>query len=186
MKHFYVRILLFATMTWLLASCAVSKKTVVPQQPVHTTAEVKRATVSIETDGNKVSVGCRLQTVFDSLCIVSVQPISGMEVVALHATPNQLLVIDRIHSRYAITDYQTLNTFINPKTDFRQLQNMIGGIDLPQGVSTLIKNVSAGKRDARISIVFPEIIYDQSLTIRPKKIDNYQKTDIKTLLKSLL
>ena len=186
MKRLLTHVLFLAVVVWLLASCAASKKTVLPHPPAHTTAEVKRATVRIETGGNKFSVGCQLQTVFDSLCIVSLQPLSGMEMYALHATPDQLLVIDRMHQRYAITDYQTVNAVINPKIDFQQLQNMVSGVDLPQGVITLIRHFSAGKQEAEISITFPEIRYDQPLTTRPRKISNYQKTDIKTLLKNLL
>lgn len=186
MKHTLTHILFFAAVVWLLASCAATKKTVLPQTPAHTTAEVKRATVSIETEGNKISVGCQLQTVFDSLCIISVQPIPGMEMYALHAAPNQLTVIDRMHRRYAVTDYKAINAVLRPKMDFRQLQSMISGIDLPQGIHTLNRHFSAGKSEAEVAITFPEIRYDQPVTLRPHKTAGYQKTDIKTLLKSLL
>lgn len=186
MKQSLTHILFFAAVAWLLASCATSRKTVQSQSPAHTTAEVKQATVTVETGGNRVAVGCRLQTVFDSLCIISVQPIPGMEMYALHATPDQLLVIDRMNRRYAITDYKTLNAVISPKMDFRQLQNMVSGIDLPKGIITMNRHFSAGKREAEITITFPEIQYDQPLTTRPRKTTGYQKTDIKTLLKSLL
>ena len=97
----------------------------------------------------------------------------------MHATPSQILVIDRMHKRYALTDYATINAILTPKIDFRQLQNIVSGIELPQGILTLTNQ-------ADISLTFPEIRYDQPLTVRPQNISKYSKTDLKTLLKSLL
>lgn len=186
MKTFFRNTLALLTIALLMAACATTKQPLQPQKPVHTTAQTKRATLKVESAGNKLSVGCQLQTVFDSVCVVSIQPISGMEMYAMHATPSQILVIDRMHKRYALTDYATINAILTPKIDFRQLQNMVSGIELPQGILTLTKHFAAGKHEADLSLTFPEIRYDQPLTVRPQNISKYSKTDLKTLLKSLL
>ena len=186
MKRPLLRIFLFSVVVFLMAACATSKKSVQPEQPKHRSAEVKRAMVKVESGGNRISVGCQLQTVFDSVCIVSVQPLSGMEMFALHAMPDRILLIDRMNKRYAITDYLTINTIVSPKIDYRMLENMISGNELPQGLLILTKHFTSGNRQADVTISFPEIIYDQLRTTRPLKIDNYKQTDIKTLIKSLL
>lgn len=186
MKRSFFHTLFLIAVACLMAACATSKKTVQPVQPEHKTAETKRATVKVQSGGNKLSVGCQLQTVFDSVCVVSVQPLGGMEMYAMHATPGHILIVDRMHRLYAMTDYQTLNAFVTPQIDFKLLQNMVSGSELPQGVLTLKRRFSAGRHEAEVTITFPEIRYDQPLNIRPKNIENYKKTDIQTLIKNLL
>lgn len=186
MKRSFLQTLCLIAVVLLMAACGATKKTVQPQLPQHKTAETKRATVKVQSGGNRLSVGCQLQTVFDSVCVVSVQPLGGMEMYAIHATPGHILVIDRMHRQYAITDYQTLNAFVTPQIDFQMLQRMVSGSELPQGVLTLTRRFAAGRHEAEVTITYPEIRYDQPIVIRPRNIENYKKTDIKTLITNLL
>ncbi len=180
------RALFFSAVVALFAACATSKQVIEPQQPKHKTAEVKRATVYIVTGSNKASVSCQMQTVFDSLCIVSVQPLSGMEVAVMFATPEDILLIDRMHKTYAITDYETINKISNPKINFKFIQGIVSGEGLPEGIMTQTKHFSDGKRDVDVTITYPAIIYDRQMNLRPKKLDGYTKVNLQTLIDKIL
>ncbi len=175
-----------AILIGLLASCATKRQLPVSSVPEHTTAEVKRAMVKVATATQQTTVGCNLQTVFDSVCIVSVQPVTGMEMFAMHVTKDQILVIDRLHRRYAITHFETINSFLQPAISFEELEQIVSGTILPEGIMSYTRHFSAKKRAADLTITYPSIIYDQPITLRPQKIQSYQQVDIQTLLKSLL
>ncbi len=186
MKRIYIPLLLVV----FLGSCAVQQTVVEPKG--HKTAEVKRAMVSIDTKGgSKASVGCVMQTVFDSLCVVSVQPLAGMEVAVMYATPDNVLVVNRMQRCYCEVDYALLNTIIRPMVHYEDIEQMTGGKELSEdekvlnGSYSLTRHYAAGKTEADITITYPAIIYDQELKIRPERIEGYKKVDIRTFISHL-
>ena len=177
----------------LLASCSTTRTMQTVEQPLHHTAQVKRAMVSLSTDdGQQATVGCTMQTVFDSLCVVSVQPLAGMEVIALYVTPENIVVIDRMHQRYAETTYAVLNSVLQPGMYYKDIERLTAGLtedgkeQTATGKFTIKRHLQAGKREADLSITYPSVQYDQDITIREKRLNGYKKTDIRTLLKSML
>ncbi len=187
------RIVYLISIIILLASCATTRRTQIVEEPHHRTAQVKRAMVSLSTDnGQQATVGCTLQTVFDSVCVVSVQPLAGMEVMALYATPESIVVIDRMHQRYAETTYAVLNSVLQPKLYYKDIERLTAGLteegeeQATTGKFTIKRHLQAGKREADLSITYPSVQYDQDITVREQRLNGYKKTDIRTLLKSML
>ena len=181
------RFLYFILFMLILASCATTRQAEVTEQPRHQTAQVKRAMVTLKTNaGQQVTVGCMMQTVFDSLCVVSVQPLAGMEVMALYATPQQILLIDRMNRRYAETNYMVINSVLQPHITYADLEQLTSGVTEEETPATggwsQSRHYSAGKQEADLTIVYPSVQYDEPIMVRPQRIENYQKTDIRTLL----
>ena len=56
-----------------------------------------------------------MQTVHDSMIVISVMPMLGMEMMRVEATPTQIIAIDKLHGRYAKA------TFADPRESTARL-----------------------------------------------------------------
>lgn len=133
----YIKYLLTVCIVLAMAGCR-AKQTVVtttaepepeiaePQPTWHTVlASNTRATVTI--DQQSVSANCTMQAVHDSLVVISVMPMLGIELYRLEATPDEVIIIDKMNRYYVATDYNEINQYLLPNMQFEDLQDLASG-----------------------------------------------------------
>ena len=102
MKSERIIILLLACM---LVGCGVKKgvvesgKSKVESEPAWHTCVIQGARGTVSTSEESFSAGMTMQTVRDSMIVISVIPMLGMEMLRLEATPKELTGIDKVHGR---------------------------------------------------------------------------------------
>lgn len=101
----YVNKVIGFALVLLLSSCAgVSRLANHPRETVDVRGEV----IINGLGASGMSMSLRSQTVCDSMTVISLMPVWGLEMMRLEATPDSVWVIDKLTKRYAATDYASL------------------------------------------------------------------------------
>ncbi len=149
----------------MLVGCGVSKKatksaTPVEETPAWHTCVIQGAKVTVTTKSEQVSANVIMQTVRDSMIVISVMPMLGIEMVRLEATPTELIAIDKVHGRYATASFEAVNHRLTPKMSWAILQQICAA-ELPTGPENAHLQYLYGE-DAPIDI---------QITYTPRKLD---------------
>ncbi len=183
MRNWYIYSLIFLTVL-ILAGCGAKKKAVAtqPQEvesavPQWHTCLISNARATIEMQGNKFSANITMQVVRDSMLVISVMPMLGIEMLRLEATPLELIAIDKIHGRYAKANYNRLNQRLTPPVNWDTLQQLCAA-ELPTGKEKARLLYSLGKETVTISIDYTPVQTDVPVRVNHIPLKSYSQIDI--------
>lgn len=165
----------------VLSACGVKKQAVAVQpkeeQPTWHTCLMQGAHATVKAGDDRYSASVTMQTVRDSMIIISVMPVLSMEMARLEATPGQLIAIDKIHSRYLVTTFDELNLAITPDMSWKTLQQIASG-ELPTGSEKARLVYTAADKTVEIEITYPARKTDVPVKMNRLRTDRYTKIDI--------
>lgn len=178
----YILLLLAAL---VLAGCGAKKKVVatpepevvVPEVPQWHTCLIQGAPVVFSHDNESYSGTAHMQVVRDSMCIISVTAMLGIEVLRIEATPAGVLGIDKIHGRYARATYDEINAKITPQLTWKIMQQICSA-ELPTGNEIARLRYSLGEEQAELYIRYPERQTDVPVRMQSARLDRYKEMDI--------
>lgn len=159
----------------VLAGCR-SKQAVAPTpmeeaKPViawHTCLiENAEATVYMGQSSYRSSV--TMSTTIDSLIILSVTPMLGIELFRLEATPERIVVVDKMQRRYLSCTYEEANRYITPAVTYADLQMMASGEIIVPEQAIQRYTYSALGQTVGLSISYP--VRQLDVAIRQRRID---------------
>ena len=173
----------------LLTSCGAKRKVVStpvpevtePEMPVWYTCLIQSAQITLSHGEESYSGTANMQVVRDSMCIISVTALLGLEVLRIEATPQEILGVDKIHGHYARATYEELNRRMTPQLSWEVLQQMCSA-ELPTGDKTARVRYSIGKEQAELFILYPERQLDVPVRMNSVRLDKYKPIDISKLL----
>ena len=173
---------IFVLAAMLLVGCGVKKRTVSGEGlpvsgPTWHTCLIQSARATVNRDGETMSSLVTMQTVHDSMLVISVMPILGMEMMRLEATPTELTAIDKMHGQYTQATFAELNRKLTPTLNWDILQQVCTA-ELP-----------TGKDKARLIYAFGDETIELIIDYTPRKLDvpvrvynlpigKYQRIDI--------
>ena len=165
-----------------LCSCGAKKKTVSPQpaapaQPAWHTCLIQGAQATLSNNDNRFSAAVTMQTVRDSLIIVSVMPLFGMEMMRIEATPMEITAIDKMHGQYAKATFADLNRKLTPTLNWDIFQQVCTG-ELPTGGEKARLQYVFGKDTIELVINYSPRRLDVPVRVTPLRIDKYKQIDI--------
>lgn len=134
-----------------------------------------RATLTI--DDEIISANCTMQVVRDSMLVISVMPMLGIEVYRIEATPNELIAINKLNHQYLRTDYQQVNRYVTPPLRWEDLQQ-IASNELPGGPFV---GYAIGEKTIALKITYPE--KQTNVPVRAQHIDlsRYEQLAVENL-----
>lgn len=118
-----------------------------------------------------------LQTVRDSMLVISVTPIMGMEMLRLEATPQTLVGIDKLNGQYAETTFTELNRKLRPELSWKQLQQICTA-ELPTGDRSARLLYAFEDETIEIVLDYGERKLDVPVRVTKQRTDRYTKIDI--------
>lgn len=134
------------------------------EKPWHTCLmQGARATLTI--DDEIISANCTMQVVRDSMLVISVMPMLGIEVYRIEATPDELIAINKLNHQYLRTDYQQVNRYVTPPLRWEDLQQ-IASNELPGGPFV---GYAIGEKTIALKITYPE--KQTNVPVRAQHID---------------
>ena len=169
-----------------LSGCGTKKKVVStptpepepePEVPTWHSCLIQGAQATVITADDKLSAAVTMQTVHDSLLVISVMPMLGMEMMRLEATPTDLIAIDKIHGRYAKATYAEINSKLTPDLNWDILQQLCTA-ELPTGSERARLVYSYGGEKAEIIIVYTPRKLDVPVRVFHQRLDKYTQIDI--------
>lgn len=168
----------------LLTGCGVKKKAAKPivewqeeEAPAWQTCLIQGARVTVVTDGGRVSANATMQVVRDSMLIISIMPMFGIEMMRLEATPEEIIGIDKMHAQYAVTTFEAANNKLNPALTWEDLQAFCTA-EMPLGSERARLFYTYGDELIEISISYPTRMTDVPLRMGRLPLDRYTQIDI--------
>ena len=181
--------ILYLTTLLCLAGCGIKKQAVEPQFDDTMTQETEEAAVwhtcliqgaraIVYTETDKIAANLTMQTVRDSMIIVSVMPMLGIEMARLEVTPLDIIAIDKIHGRYAKTSFAELNRKLTPSLNWDVFQQLATG-ELPTGEEKARLMYSFGEETIELVIEYntPRKT-DVPLRMANQNVNRYTQIDI--------
>lgn len=168
----------------LLSACGAQKKTVKTQPkaeepvvPAWHTCLIQNAQVTVITDEERLSANATMQVVRDSMIIISVIPMLGIEMMRIEATPLELTAIDKIHGQYAKAQYSDLNRQLTPSINWDILQQICSA-ELPTGSEKARLVYNYGDERIELVIQYPARKTDVPVKMNAIRKDKYTQIDI--------
>ena len=148
-----------------------------PEVPVWHTCLIQNARATVITDDDRLTANVTMQTVHDSMLVISIMPMLGMEMLRVEATQIELIAIDKIHGRYAKTTYAELNKKLTPSLNWDILQQLCSA-ELPTGGEKARLQYAFGKQTIELIIDYNPRKLDVPVRVINQKLDKYTKVDI--------
>ena len=161
----------------LLAGCGVKKGIKKSEVPSWHTCLVQSARATVITDDDKLTANITMQTVRDSMLVISVMPMLGLEVMRLEATPTELTAIDKLHGQYARANYADLNRKLTPSINWDILQQLCAA-ELPTGNEKARLMYSFGDKTLEVIIDYPPRKTDVPVKVMSQPLKKYKEIDI--------
>lgn len=146
-------------------------------EPTWHTCLIQNARATVQMDGDKLSSNVTMQTVHDSMLVISVMPLLGMEMMRLEATPTEIIAIDKIHGRYAKGTFADLNRKLSPSLNWDVLQQVCTA-ELPTGAETARLVYSFGNKKIELVITYPARKIDVPVRVNNIPLNKYTQVDI--------
>ena len=182
MKRFKI-ILVLTVASILLIGCGAKKKAVEtppvvePEVPAWHTCVIQNARATVIRGGDKLSAQVTMQTVRDSLAVISIMPMLGMELLRVEATPTEVIAIDKLHGQYGKATYAELNRKLTPSLNWDIMQQLCSA-ELPTGSKRGRLAYQFGDETIELVVDYPERQLDLPVRISHQPLDRYKKADI--------
>ena len=167
----------------LLVACGTKKKVVESQEssvestPAWHTCLIQNARATVTTNEQQLSANVTMQTVHDSMLVISVMPILGMEMLRVEATPVEVIAIDKFHGRYAKATYADINRRLTPSLNWDELQQICTA-ELPTGDKRARLAYAFGEEMIELVIEYPARQIDVPVKVNNIRLNKYTQVDI--------
>lgn len=161
----------------LLVGCGVKKGIKRTEIPSWHTCLVQSARATVITDDDRLTANITMQTVRDSMLVISVMPMLGLEVMRLEATPTELTAIDKLHGQYAKANYADLNRKLTPSINWDILQQ-ISAAELPTGNEKARLLFNFGDKTLEVVIDYSPRKTDVPVRVVSQPLKKYKEIDI--------
>lgn len=133
------------------------------------------------TDEDKLSSAVTMQTVHDSMIVISVTPMFGMEMMRVEATPTEIIAIDKLHGRYARGTFADLNKQLTPSLNWDILQQICTA-ELPTGDKKARLVYMFGKKQIELILDYPPRKTDVPVKMTNQRLTKYTEIDVSKFL----
>ena len=163
-----------------------TQQAAVQQQPTETHTEEEKpwhtclmqgAKATLTMNGQTISANCTMQVVRDSMLVISVMPMLGIEVYRIEATPDELIAINKLNHQYLRTDYQQVNRYVTPPLRWEDLQQ-IASNELPGGPFV---GYAIGEKTIALKITYPEKQTDVLVRTQHIDLSRYEQVVVENL-----
>lgn len=115
-----------------VAEVAQEPKVEIPAPPAWHTCLISSARATVNKDGSSFTSPVTMQVVRDSMLVISVTPMFGIEAFRLEATPFEIIGFDKLHGQFAKATYAEINHKLTPTLNWDVLQQLCSA-ELPTG-----------------------------------------------------
>jgi uncharacterized coiled-coil protein SlyX len=156
-----------------------STPTVQPVTPVSTkkwdTSYLRGAKASVEFGGKTYKATCTITSQWDSIVVISISLVFGIEVARVEATPTEVIVINKLEKEYDRAPYSEINKQVRPFVTYEDLRTIAGG-EMPSVAENGVLRYSAVGKTVALAIDFQnKPIFNQPVSISRLDISRYKK-----------
>ena len=86
-----------------------------------------KASVTTRGEGSEMSFTVNMRARRDSVIWLSITPLLGIEVARVIITPDSVKMMDRIHSSYTVSNFESINKILQLRVNFEIIQSLLWG-----------------------------------------------------------
>jgi hypothetical protein len=86
-----------------------------------------KAAVVLIQDSNEISFNISYRSKKDSVIWISISPLLGIEVARLMITADSVKLLDKIHNKFEVTSFESINKLLQMKVNFEIVQALLYG-----------------------------------------------------------
>ena len=162
-KRNIIPILLIFTLT-IISSCSVNRRMATRYQTLS-----QRVQLNLEWNTNRYSMNGSIRVWRNEMVVVSVQPMLGIEMVRIEATPDSICVFDKMNRRYLAINYKTIQDFASqPITDNEK--------------DKIVIEVTTGENHLKLASKFSNREYNTLQAPTKTKKNRYKRVSLKEML----
>ena len=154
-----------------------SAETLTEEETLWHTCLIQGAKATLTMDEQTITANCTMQVVRDSMLVISVMPMLGIEVYRLEATPEELIAIDKINHQYLRTDYAHINKYVVPSLTWEDLQQIAS--NEVQGGPFI--GYAIGEKTIALKITYPEKQTDVPVRMLHIDLSRYEQVVVENL-----
>lgn len=138
------------------------------------TCLIQNAEASLYIGEDTYRTRCSMQTVRDSLIILSVTPMLGIELYRIEATPTEIVAVDKMQRRYLCVSYEDINRYVVPQVRYSDLQELASGEITAPNASVGRVEYKMGKKTIGLSIQYPVRQLDTAVNMKQTDRSRYE------------
>ena len=167
----------------MLAGCGVKRQVVespvevVEETPEWHTCLIQGTRARVIRDDETLASTVLMQTVRDSMIVISVLPMFGMEMMRLEITPLEIVGIDKVHGQYAEATFAEINRRLQPNLNWDIMQQICTA-ELPTGDRTARLFYTFGDEMIELVLDYGERQLDVPVRVMKQNTNRYTKIDI--------
>ena len=154
-----------------------SAETLTEEETLWHTCLIQGAKATLTMDEQTITANCTMQVVRDSMLVISVMPMLGIEVYRLEATPDELIAIDKLNHQYLKTDYARINRYVTPSLTWEDLQQIAS--NEVQGGPFI--GYAIGEKTIALKITYPEKQTDVPVRMLHIDLSRYEQVVVENL-----
>lgn len=145
--------------------------------PAWVTCVIQNARATVIRGGDRLTAQITMQTVRDSMAVISIMPMLGLEMLRVEATPEEVIAIDKIHAQYGKATFADLNRKLTPDISWEIMQQICSA-ELPTGSEKARLAYQFGKETIELIIEYPQRQLDVPVRVAHQPLNRYSQADI--------
>lgn len=139
------------------------------------TVSVRGAKATVEFGGKTYKATCATMAQWDSIVVISISVVFGIEIARIEATPTEVIVINRLEKEYDRATYAEINQDVRPFVTYEDLRTLAGG-EIPSVAKDGVLRYSAKGKTAALAMDFVnKPVFNQAVNITRADISKYKK-----------
>lgn len=175
-KKHIVPILLTITMI-ILSSCSVNRRMVSRYQTLS-----QRVQLDLEWNMSRYSMNGSIRVWRNEMVAISVQPMLGIEMVRVEATPDSIWVFDKMNRRYIAMGYGELGESITKKINYKTIQDFAAQPITDNDKEKIVIDITTGNNHLKLSSKFSNREYNTLQAPTRTKTNRYKRVSLEEIL----
>jgi hypothetical protein len=175
-KRQYIYVLLLISIVGL-SSC-VSKRNLASRYQTIS----QRAQATLIYDQHQYTMSSTIRAWRNELMIVSLQPMLGIELMRIEATPDSIWIFDKMNKRYTVMAYSEINQMINADLSYKKLQDFVDTPITPKKDAMINQRFTFNKHHLEITCKFSDCEYNTLSAPQRTKTDKYKHVTLREIL----
>lgn len=160
----------------MASSCSVSRRAVSRYQTLS-----QRAQVTLQLDQHQYSMSSQVRVWKNQLVVLSIQPMLGIEMVRVEATPDSVWVMDKMNRRYVALAYTDLGASITPKISYKTIQEFASR-PISNDKDKAEMEFTSGKHRLKLSCKFTNREYNTLQAPTQTNTNKYKRVTLREIL----
>lgn len=175
-KKHIIPILLIFTLT-IISSCSVNRRMATRYQTLS-----QRVQLNLEWNTNRYSMNGSIRVWRNEMVVVSVQPMLGIEMVRIEATPDSICVFDKMNRRYLAMGYSELEQKTTKKITYKTIQDFASQPITDNEKDKIVIEVTTGENHLKLASKFSNREYNTLQAPTKTKTNRYKRVSLEEIL----